>query len=255
MTMLGTLQKHFAAALLDRSKPVPEGIRSRPERRFAVYRNNVYVSLVEALATRFPVCRALVGEEFFRAMAREFVASHPPRSPVLMTYGDDFGDFIDGFPPAMPVPYLADVARLEAARTRAYHAEDAEPLAPAAFAGISPAALPAIRLVLHPSLELLTSLFPVVSIWRAHQDGAGMTLQSLDLSAGEDALVLRPRLEVETCRLPAGAYRFLRALSAGRVLGEAAADARAAEPGFDLVSSFAMLIQSGAVVRLLPPEL
>src|SRR5918911_1682786 len=103
MSALGDLQKHFAAALLDRSKPVPDGIRSRPERRFAVYRNNVYVSLVAALATRFPVCRALVGDDFFGAMARDFVAAHPPRSPLLMTYGDDFGDFIDGFAPAASV--------------------------------------------------------------------------------------------------------------------------------------------------------
>ena len=100
MSELGELQKRFAAALLDRSKPVPEGIRSRPRRRFAVYRNNVHVSLIEALATRFPVCRALTGDEFFRAMARDFVTARPPRSPVLMTYGDDFGDFIDGFAPA-----------------------------------------------------------------------------------------------------------------------------------------------------------
>jgi hypothetical protein len=254
MNELGELQKRFAAALLDRSKPVPEGIRSRPERRFAVYRNNVHVSLIEALATRFPVCRALTGNEFFRAMAREFVASHPPRSPVLMTYGDDFGDFIDGFAPAAPVPYLGDIARLEAARTRAYHAEDAEPLGAEAFAGIGPAALPAIRLALHPSLELLASRFPVVSIWEAHQDDAEVALQSLDLLAGEDALVIRPHRDVEIHRLLPGAYRFLRALSAGRTLGEAAADARAAAPSFDLVSNFAMFIQSRAVVRLLHPE-
>jgi len=254
MSALGNLQKHFAATLLDRSKPVPDGIRSRPERRFAVYRNNVYVSLVEALATRFPVCRALVGDEFFRAMARDFVAAHPPRSPLLMTYGDDFGDFIDGFAPAAPVPYLGDVARLEAARTRAYHAEDAEPLGAEAFAGIEPMVLPTVRLALHPSLELLASRFPVVSIWEAHQDNAA-ALQSLDLSADEDALVLRPRLEVETYRLPPGAYWFLRALSASRALGEAAADACAAMPGFDLVSSFALLIQSRAVVHLFHPEL
>jgi hypothetical protein len=249
MSELGELQKRFAAALLDRAKPVPDGIRSRPERRFAVYRNNVHVSLIEALAARFPVCRALTGDEFFRAMARDFVTARPPRSPVLMTYGDDFGDFIDGFPPTAPVPYLGDVARLEAARTRAYHAEDAEPLVPAAFASIGPDELPELRLALHPSVALVASRFPTVSIWEAHQ-GEAPRLDSVDLSQAEDALVVRPRLDVEIHRLPAGAYRFLRVLAAGHPLGRAAADAGAAVPEFDLVASFALLIRSEAVVRL-----
>ena len=114
MTLLRMLQKRFALALLDRTREMPPGIRAvgqtQPERRFNVYRNNVFVSLTEALVTRFPVCHALVGDEFFRAMARVFIELSPPRSPVLMTYGDDFGDFIETFPLARPVPYLADVA-------------------------------------------------------------------------------------------------------------------------------------------------
>src|SRR5829696_7581086 len=132
MTLLRTFQRRFSQALLDRARATPPGIRSvggwPAERRFSVYRNNVFVSLTEALVTRFPVCHALVGDEFFRAMARGFIELSPPRSPVLMTYGDDFGDFIETFPPARSVPYLGDVARLEAALTLAYHAADATPL-------------------------------------------------------------------------------------------------------------------------------
>ncbi len=127
--MFAPTQASFATALLDAGKPVPEGVTShtadRPARRFAVYRNNVVAGLVKALGTRFPALSRIVGEEFFNAMARVFVIAHPPRSPLLMTYGDDFPDFIADFEPAAELPYLADVARLEAARTRAYHAADA----------------------------------------------------------------------------------------------------------------------------------
>ncbi len=91
-------------------------------------------SLIDALRTKFPATERIVGEEFFRAMARVFVIAHPPRSKILHTYGDDFGDFIAAFEPAAELAYLADVARLEAARTRAYHAADATPLTPADFA-------------------------------------------------------------------------------------------------------------------------
>lgn len=250
--MSAELERRFAAALREPGLPVPEGVRALPGQspawRFAVYRNNVHVGLTDALAARFPVCRALVGDDFFRAMARIHAGLHPPRSPLMMLYGDGFADFIDKFPPAAPVPYLGDMARLEAARTRAYHAADAVPLPAAAFAGLAPDALPYVRLGFHPSLELVASRFPVVSIWRHHQDGAA----ALDLrEAGpEDAMVVRPFLEVELHGLSPGGHRFMAGLMAGLTLGKAAADALAAEPRFDLVRNFAGLIASRAVVTI-----
>ncbi|XLM23139.1 DNA-binding domain-containing protein, partial [Chromobacterium piscinae] len=39
----------------------------------AVYRNNYRVGLIDTLAHSHPVCRELVGEEFFTALAREYV--------------------------------------------------------------------------------------------------------------------------------------------------------------------------------------
>ena len=122
----------FAQALLDGERPIPDGVTAHnaadPTRRFAVYRNNVVAGLVRALKDRFPVVERIVGEEFFGAMARVFVVERPPRSPLLATYGDDFAAFIAAFEPARELVYVAAVARLEAARTRAYHAADATPL-------------------------------------------------------------------------------------------------------------------------------
>ena len=133
-TMFAPLQNAFAAALLDPDQPVPSGLISHsataPVKRFAVYRNNVVASLVKALRARFPAVERIVGEEFFAGMARIYVTTHPPRSRLLVQYGDDFADFVEQFPPAAELRYLPDVARLETARTRAHHAADAAPLAP-----------------------------------------------------------------------------------------------------------------------------
>src|ERR1700730_7470011 len=99
MSNLPDLQRSFTQALLDPSARGPSAIRGathhESERRFAVHRNNVTVSLVAALAARFPVVQHLVGEEFFRAMARAYVRREPPRSPVLLHYGATFSAFID----------------------------------------------------------------------------------------------------------------------------------------------------------------
>ena len=124
-------QTAFAQALLDPERDCPSGLTtwngSDPVMRFAVYRNNVMLSLIDALADTFPVTQELVGEEFFRVMAKHFVQAQPPRSRLLAFYGDSFADFVDSFAPAAPVPYLADVARLEMCRVRAYHAADVPP--------------------------------------------------------------------------------------------------------------------------------
>ena len=86
--------------------------------------------LVSALEARFPAIRKIVGEDFFKGAAKLFATTQPPRSPLMLFYGDAFPTFFADFEPAREVPYLADVARLEAARTRANHAADAKPLTP-----------------------------------------------------------------------------------------------------------------------------
>ncbi|HSK38185.1 MAG TPA: DNA-binding domain-containing protein, partial [Arenibaculum sp.] len=170
---LADTQAAFAAALTDPSRPVPPGIttaRGGPAApRFAVYRNNVAVGLAAALAARFPVVARLVGEDFFRAMARAYVERHKPASPLLFEYGDEFPGFVAAFGPASVLPYLPDVARLEAAWSRAYHAADARPLDLGDLAAMAPDDLSAVRLAPHPSAAVVRSGHPVGAIWQAHR--------------------------------------------------------------------------------------
>ena len=94
-------QGAFVRALLDPELPPPNEVEAShgfpPERRFAVYRNNVCVGLVDALAERFPICLQLVGDEFFRAMAQCYVRERLPRTPMLFEYGDAFATFVSEF--------------------------------------------------------------------------------------------------------------------------------------------------------------
>lgn len=236
----------FAAALLDPAAPCPPGLAawngSDLAQRFAVYRNNVTVSLVEALADTFPVVRELVGDAFFRTLATTYVRRSPPRSPVLAWYGDDFPDFVAGFPPAAGVPYLADVARLEYARVLAFHAADAAPLPLAALATSlhDPERLPALCLRLHPALVVLASPFAIVSLWAAHQGLA--EIAEVDPWRPECALVARGGDSVEVTEIPAAAARFIAALQSGAALGEAVAQAATADAPFDPTACLGLLI-------------
>ncbi len=246
----------FAAALLDAKQPVPRGITAPnaavATRRFAVHRNNVVAGLVRALQTRFPAVEKIVGEEFFAAMARAFVTEQPPCTPLLATYGDELAAFIAAFEPAREIAYLADVARLEAARTRAYHAADATPLDTGQFAALDPNAVGSMRFGLHPSTEIVRSPHPIVTIWA--MNSGEQDVAPIENWCGEDALVFRPYLDVEVRVLPPGGAAFLLALAGGRPLGEAAEAALADYPEFDLTRNLAGLIGLGLVRDIVRPK-
>lgn len=244
-------QQAFVDALLDPERPPPAGLstwnRSDPSVRFAVYRNNVMVSLVDALADTFPVTQELVGDAFFRAMAQLFVCSQPPRSRLLVFYGEAFPDFIAQFPPAASVPYLADVARLEMLRIQAFHAADADALGAEAIALAleDPDRLPELVVGLHPSIRLFRSPYAVVSLWAAHQ--GILDIASVDPALPENALVLRGHLDVEVVRVSAGDGEFVASLLQGASFGNAAEQANALDADFDLAGILSVLIRQHAI--------
>lgn len=242
-------QTDFASALLDPARPVPRGLLA-PDgapagRRFAVYRNNVAVSLTEALRTGFPALAKLLGEENFRGLAGLFLRAHPPASPVLMHYGDAMPGFLASLPQLAHLPYLADVARLELALREAYHAADAPVLGAQDLADRPAERLMAARVTLHPALRIVASPWPVHGIWARNMvEGAPKPA-----SGAETVMVTRPGFDPVQTRLPPGADAFLAVLGGGARFGDAV-DAAAAVPGFDLAATLPGLLTAGAFTGL-----
>ncbi|MGI9479172.1 MAG: HvfC/BufC N-terminal domain-containing protein [Hyphomicrobiaceae bacterium] len=223
-------QSAFAAALRDPSKDVPGAVGPRdhdePLARFNVYRNNTAVSLTEAVGDSYPVVRALVGDEFFTALARAYASQYLPETPVLIHYGDRFADFIDAFEQTRAVPYLADVARVEWAWLQAYHAADRTSINADALQSVAPEALNDACLELHPSVHLLRSDWPAVSIWSAHQSDAPEARQealAAIAQTDECGLIVRPEFEVNVQLVQPAAWQLLAAFRDGSTLGDAAA--------------------------------
>jgi hypothetical protein len=257
-------QSCFAAALLEPGLDLPAGLRVstgiNPARRFTVHRNNVVVALVDALAAAFPVTQALVGVDFFRAMARERVRIDPPRSPIIYSYGAGFADFIATCHAAAPVAYLADVARLEYMRAQAYHAADADPIDVSLFQDLlaTPERIAGTRLVLHPACAWLSSRHAVHSIWLAHQDLDDIgdaNLGAIDLDTPECVLVTRPQWQVSVDSLPSGTTAVLDRLRTGVPLGALHLDRRRQASTVSLETLLLLLIRHRLVVALdTPPE-
>ena len=137
------------------------------------------------------------------------------------------------------------MARLEAARTRAYHAADAKPLTPAALSGVALDTLAGSCFTLHASVEIVASDYPIVTIWA--MNSGEIDLAPITDWRGEDALVSRPGFDVEVRRLPPGGKTFLLCLAAGKALGAAAAAALAANASFDLAANLAALFAGLAI--------
>jgi Putative DNA-binding domain len=237
----------FVEALADPARLAPAetlGREGRPDaRRFAVYRNNVAVGLIGALEMRYPVTRRLVGDAFFRGLARAFIAGNKPSSAVLIHYGAAFADFIENFEPAREIPYLPDVARLENAWVEAYHAAEAKPLGLGDLAAIDPERLGELVFTFHPAVRLIRLAHPAASIWAGHQ-GPGEP-RAPERWAPEDALIARPDADVAVRILPAGGHGFAAALMAGASINEAAAPL--ADEGVDPGPHLVGLIEAGAL--------
>ncbi|MBL8480046.1 MAG: putative DNA-binding domain-containing protein [Sterolibacteriaceae bacterium] len=215
------------------------------------------VGLVDALADSFPVTQALVGEDFFRAMAREFVRAHPPRSPVLALYGEGFAGFIGNFPPVAGLPYLADLARLEYLRVRSWHAADDDAITAERITAVlaDPDGLPDSLLSLHPALFVLPSEHAVVSLWAAHQaESPALALAAVDPARAESALLCRIGLEVEIRRVGHGTALFIGLLQQAATFAAATAESMAADADFDPVTTLALLIRCGAITGITTPR-
>ncbi len=242
-------QTSFRNALLDPETPAPDGLvtpeGTHAEKRFGVYRNNVAHSLSSALVDGFPVLTKLLGEEFFRQMALVYLRIHPPASQLIMHYGAAMPTFLVGFPGTVHLKYLPDVARLELALRRAYHAGDAEAIAPADLTQLDQATLMDTRLVLAPAVETLTSEFPVLSIWEFNmQDGPKPTMQA------EEILISRRGYDPVAQRLPVGGAIFVNALIKGHAFGTALGLATSEVADFDLTATLSALIAGHGIIKI-----
>lgn len=215
-----------------------------------VYRNSIVKARLDALESLFPTVLRLVGRDWFRAAGAEFAASSPPVNPVLDAFAEDFPDWLTTFPPTRGLPYLAPVARIDRAWTRAHTAADAETLSSGRVAAMPPARLFSSTARLHPSTALFWFDWSVASIWTGNQPDADPAGPMVWEERPEGLLIVRAGHSVIWRRLARAEWAFLTACRNGHDLGRAARDAFAADPGVNLSTLFAGLLSASAISTL-----
>jgi len=213
-----------------------------------VYRNNYRGNLHDTLALVYPVIEQLVGKDFFRFLTRSFIDQYQSRGGNLHHYGREMTSFIAGFEPAKELPYLSDVAALEWACHTAYFAEDDAPLDLGKLAQIPSEHYAELILHVHPACQVVSSRYPVSSIWYAHQPGAPGEFY-IDLDSGPcNALVSRKENNVSVVELSDADAAWLRSIQAGTPLGAATDSTLELYSDFNLESTLHKLLQLDVLV-------
>jgi hypothetical protein len=250
MSSLAELQSQMTAAIFKgHAADIEESLVARKAnaaRRFAIYRNNTFLSLTAHLRAVFPVTAKLGDERFFAYAANEFIRRAPPREPRLSNYGAEFPQFLARFPASRATPILAEMAQFEwtvqsALTTAAKPAIDLDRLIEAgAGAALS-------RIELQPCLGFALSHWPVATLWAAGGEVAERLAEKSSRLA-----VWRESDSVRAVALSPARFAFWRALARGFSLELAASRGFSRDRNFDFPAELRGLFGAGLVTGIAP---
>jgi len=235
----------FKAALLTEDanfyKEIKASNQQEQTARLNVYRNNIVVSLIDALVDIFPVTQAAVGEEFFRAMARVYLLEQQPTSPIISEYGVSFSDFVRAFEPANSLSFLADLAALEHAMLTLTNSEEFETLEHQAvadiFASIDDPSM--LKLNVPPTTQIFAAPFAIGTLYNMYYREGSEHLKNVDLNENEYLLLVKSHLYAQLHVLQKDEAIFIKHLIQHKSLQEAIPDSNS----FNLGETIAKLIE------------
>lgn len=256
MPSLEVLQSCFAEAF-DRTPaaaarllPLLKGPKPLAARRFALYLNNSEQAWHRALAHAYPVLKTLVGDECFRALARDYSQFYSSQSGDLNEFGVYFADFIRHLELISQYPYFADMVRLEWQIHRAYYAAHDASLSVEDWTALTPEEVAHAQIEFHPAFSLFTSNWAVIDIWRAHQ--LDNPIWPARIESPNVGMIVRPAWRVEVLSLAPDAFEALESLYQGHTVEEAITRALGVNPHFDFLSNVRRWLEFAILTRILP---
>ena len=242
---LNKTQKEFKHVMLQALKNIddcPESLLSLFQSdeisvhdRLKVYHNNIIGSLAEVIRTTYPLLEKLVGEDFLRQMAREFIFIHPPSQGCMHAYGEGFDKFIKTYEPAKSMPYLPDIASFEYAMNDAYYAQDDIAMDADALSKIAPEELGETMLRTRHSLHLLQSEFPILDIRNLCLNDA-QDAPDLENPTPFYGMVYRPGFDVNIVSLEQDEFTLLSKIKDKKSLGSAIENTLESYPNFNFTN-------------------
>jgi hypothetical protein len=244
----------FAEALLDPDKNIPEGVigpdRQPAPKRFSVYRNNVALSLREALEQTYPGVRKIVGTENFDVLASVYFSSHPPQTPMMQAYGEMFPEFLGDFEPLQHSPFLVDLAQVEKCWIDAYHACDKAILDAAELGKIDAEQLMHTRFSAHPASAVIQSYYHLHDMFLSRDEEGDCNVSYEEADLAQAVLITRPLLDVLVNKLGPAEAEFFKMIINNATLGESVERAMELDADFDASAAIALMLSTGTMCDL-----
>ncbi|MFL0798843.1 MAG: DNA-binding domain-containing protein [Agarilytica sp.] len=212
------------------------------QERLAIYQNNTYHSLIEAVKDLYPSIATTVGDDFLSRAAKLYIQQSPPRSAAMVDFAHDFPDFLSQNSEEHKIAYLCDLAKLDLHQHLSYHAKDETSVQPAFFATLDIETLAASKVKPVRSAHLLASPFAIFDMW---QLARGDDIEEIHADTPQNILVIRQQESVEVYCIAPGLFAFLEALTKQHTIVNALEIAAEHEDGFNPTDSISFLIQSG----------
>jgi hypothetical protein len=251
-TRIELLQAGFAGALADSQREPALLDRLLPadtvSERIGLYRGNLQANWRGALASAYPVLRALVGDVYFDALARAYAQAHPSASGDLNGFGDALSGFIERYETDPRFRYFGDIARLEWALHCAYFAGDVEPFSAQQWAEFGGERLLEARLCIHPACAVIASRYAIADVWLAHQPGE---VFPAEIDAPSWMLVVRPQWRPTVLKQSAAAHAAFVALQRGGSLNDALDAAFEVDAEFDFARQWGEWVEAVAITGVM----
>ena len=195
--------------------------RLSPAEQLEIYREQFWLRHTSSLVEDFPGLGGILGQEDWERLAEQYLREVAPTSYTLRDLGHQLPAVIER---ASWLPHQAlclDMARLELAYIEVFDAPDSPPLAPERLASIPEEQLGDARLVVAPSVRLLSVRYPVADLRRKLRADAQDPVAIPD-EEPQELVVYRRDLGLWDMPLSSVAFTFLAALAQGKALGAAA---------------------------------
>lgn len=202
------------------------------EFRQNIYHNNVIGTLACILADKFPLLKALVGEEYLMQCARAYIIQSPPQDANLAQYGDDFYIFFSRHTELHSMPWLCDIARYETACFLCETADDDTALTIEGLQAITENDEQTLPLRANAKiLHLRYDPAPIIELCQFNNK-SNIHISPCDTYI----LLLRPHLEILSISLSHAEYMLLCELRENHPLHHALNTAFIIDPAFDVVA-------------------
>jgi hypothetical protein len=195
--------------------------RLSPVEQLEIYREQFWLRHTTSLLEDFPGVSGILGQADWERLAEHYLREVVPDSYTLRDLGSRLPQVIDQ---AMWLPHQAlclDMARLELAYVEVFDAPSSPPLAPERLSHLAEEELLRARLVIAPSVRLLSVSYPVADLRRALR-AEGDEAVAIPEARSQNLVVYRRELRLWDMPVSSVAFAFLTGLARGVPLGTAA---------------------------------